>query len=73
MTSEPKTLVPLQGRPDAANGAFEDAAGGGVTLFEAPAGYMLPEGLALAFTRCAGIPSGYAQDQRTGKAVREID
>jgi hypothetical protein len=53
MTSEPKTPVPLQGHPDAANGASEDAAGGGVMLCEAPAGYMLPEGPGAGFCpRC---------------------
>ena len=51
MTFEAKTLVPLPGHPDAANGAFEDAVGGGVTLLEAPAGFMLTEGLALALTQ----------------------
>ena len=51
MTLEAKTLVPLQGEPDAAHGAFEEAAGGGVTLLEAPAGFMLTEGLARALTR----------------------
>jgi len=50
VTFEAKTLVPLPGHPDAANGAFEDAADGGVTLLEAPAGFMLTEGLALALT-----------------------
>jgi DNA-binding SARP family transcriptional activator len=51
MTFEAKTLLPLQGDPDTANGAYQDAANGGVTLLEAPSGYMLTEGLALAFTR----------------------
>ena len=51
MTFEAKTLVPLLGHPDAASGAFEDAADGGITLLEAPAGYMLTEGLALALRR----------------------
>jgi DNA-binding SARP family transcriptional activator/tetratricopeptide (TPR) repeat protein len=50
MTFEAKTLVPLQGHPDAAHGAFEDAADGGLTLLEAPPGYILTEGLATAFT-----------------------
>ena len=44
MTFEAKTLVPLPGHPDAANGAFEDAVGGGVTLLEAPAGSCSPKG-----------------------------
>ena len=57
MTFEAKTLVPLPGDPDAANGAFEDAADGGVTLLEAPAGYVLTEGLALAFTRSDRHPA----------------
>src|ERR1700733_14931026 len=51
MTFEAKTLVPLPGPPDAAHGAFQDAADGGLTLLEAPPGYMLTEGLATAFTR----------------------
>ena len=51
MTFEPKVLIPLQGNPDAANEAFDDAAKGGTTLLEAPAGYILTEGLSLAFTR----------------------
>jgi DNA-binding SARP family transcriptional activator/ATP/maltotriose-dependent transcriptional regulator MalT len=50
MTFEAKTLVPLPGHPEAANVAFEDAAGGGVTLLEAPAGFVLTEGLARALT-----------------------
>ena len=56
MTFEAKTLVPLQGHPDAPNGAFEDAADGGVTLLEAPPGFMLTEGLALALTRSDRYP-----------------
>jgi len=51
MTFEAKTLIPLPGHPDAAHVAFEDAAAGGVTLLEAPPGYLLTEGLALALTR----------------------
>ena len=51
MTFEAKTLVPLPCDTDTANGAFEDAASGSITLLEAPAGYVLTEGLALAFTR----------------------
>jgi DNA-binding SARP family transcriptional activator len=56
MTFEAKTLIPLQSHPESVNGAFEDAVGGGVTLLEAPAGYMLTEGLALALTRSARHP-----------------
>jgi hypothetical protein len=56
MTFEAKTLVPLQGRPDTASGAFADAADGGITLLEAPAGYMLTEGLARAFASCGRRP-----------------
>ena len=51
MTFEAKTLLPLLGHPDAANDAFEDAADGGITLLEAPAGYVLTEGLAGALER----------------------
>jgi len=51
MTFEAKTLRPLQGHPDAANSAFEDAADGGITLLEAPAGYVLTEGLVRALER----------------------
>jgi DNA-binding SARP family transcriptional activator len=51
MTFEAKTLVPLWDHPDAASGAFTDAADGGITLLEAPAGYMLTEGLAHALER----------------------
>ena len=50
MTFEAKTLVPLPCDPDAINGTFEDAADGGITLLEAPPGYALTEGLALAFS-----------------------
>ena len=56
MTFEAKTLVPLPGHPDAAHGAFTDAADGGLTLLEAPPGYMLTEGLATAFTRSGRHP-----------------
>jgi DNA-binding SARP family transcriptional activator len=56
MTFEAKTLAPLRGHPDAANRTFQDAADGGITLVEAPAGYMLTEGLALALTRCGRHP-----------------
>ena len=73
MTSEPKTLVPLQGHPAAANGAFEDAVGRGVTLFEAPAGIHASRGAGVVFPCSVGIPSDCVRDQRTGKAVREID
>ena len=51
MTFEAKTFLPLPCDPDAANGAFEEAAGSGVALLEEPGGYLLTEGLALAFTR----------------------
>lgn len=50
MTFEAKTLVPLPCDPDAAHAIFEDAASGGITLLEAPTGYALTEGLALAFS-----------------------
>jgi DNA-binding SARP family transcriptional activator len=50
VTFEAKTLVPLPGDPDAANGIFEAAADGSITLLEAPAEYALTEGLALAFS-----------------------
>ena len=56
MTFEAKTLVPLRGHPDAAHGAFEDAADGDLTLLEAPPGYILTEGLATAFTRSGRHP-----------------
>jgi DNA-binding SARP family transcriptional activator len=56
MTFKAKTLVPLQGHPDTVSGAFEHAVGGGITLLEAPAGYLLTEGLALALTRCDRHP-----------------
>lgn len=48
MTFEAKAQVPLPCDPDAANGAFEDAASGSMTLLEASDGYVLTEGLALA-------------------------
>jgi DNA-binding SARP family transcriptional activator len=51
MSFEAKTLVPSPCDPDAVNGAFEDAASGRITLLEAPAGCVLTEGLASAFTR----------------------
>jgi len=50
MTFEAKTLVPLPCDPEAAHATFEDAASGSITLFEAPPGYALTEGLALAFS-----------------------
>jgi DNA-binding SARP family transcriptional activator len=50
MTFEAKTLVPLPCDPEAAHTIFEDAASGGITLLEAPTGYALTEGLALAFS-----------------------
>lgn len=50
MTFEAKTLVPLPCDPEAAHATFEDAAGGSITLFEAPPEYALTEGLALAFS-----------------------
>ena len=50
MTFEAKTLVPLPCDPEAAHASFEDAAGGSITLFEAPAEFALTEGLALAFS-----------------------
>jgi DNA-binding SARP family transcriptional activator len=50
MTFEAKTLVPLPCDPEAAHAAFEDAASGSITLFEAPAEFALTEGLALAFS-----------------------
>jgi len=50
MTFEAKTLVPLPCDPEAAHATFEDAAGGSITLFEAPAEFALTEGLALAFS-----------------------
>ena len=50
MTFEAKTLVPLPCDPDAAHTIFEDAASGSITLLEAPTGYALTEGLALAFS-----------------------
>ena len=56
MTFQAKTLVPLQGHPDTASSAFADAADGGITLLEAPAGYMLTEGLAAAFASCGRRP-----------------
>src|SRR5208282_2931237 len=56
MTFEAKTLAPLPGDPDTASGALEGAASGDITLLEAPAGYVLTEGLALAFTRFGRHP-----------------
>ena len=50
MTFEAKTLVPLPCDPDAAHAIFEDAASGGIIFLEAPTGYALTEGLALAFS-----------------------
>jgi ATP/maltotriose-dependent transcriptional regulator MalT len=50
MTFEAKTLVPLPCDPEAAHATFEDAASGSITLLEAPTGYALTEGLALAFS-----------------------
>jgi DNA-binding SARP family transcriptional activator len=50
VTFEAKTLVPLPCDPDAAHAIFDDAASGGITLLEAPTGYALTEGLALAFS-----------------------
>lgn len=50
MTFEAKTLAPLPCDPEAAHATFEDAAGGSITLFEAPAEFALTEGLALAFS-----------------------
>src|SRR5512146_985231 len=50
VTFEAKTLMPLPCDPDAAHTIFEDAASGRTTLLEAPAGYALTEGLALAFS-----------------------
>ncbi len=51
MTFIAKTLAPLAGDQYAASGAFEEAADGGITLLEAPAGCLLTEGLALALRR----------------------
>ncbi|HEY1319015.1 MAG TPA: BTAD domain-containing putative transcriptional regulator [Streptosporangiaceae bacterium] len=50
MTFEAKTMVPLPCDPEAAHTTFEDAASGSMTLLEAPTGYALTEGLALAFS-----------------------
>ena len=51
MPFEAKVLVPSPCDLDAVNGAFEDAANGMTTLLAAPAGYVLTEELASAFTR----------------------
>jgi DNA-binding SARP family transcriptional activator len=51
-----KTLIPQHGNPDSVNGAYEEAAQGDLTLLEAPPGYLLTEGLALAFTQYGRHP-----------------
>jgi DNA-binding SARP family transcriptional activator len=56
MTFEPKTLVPSGSDPAALHSAFEDAAAGGVVVLDAPAGHVLTEGLASAFTRIGRNP-----------------
>jgi DNA-binding SARP family transcriptional activator len=56
MRFEAKALVPSGSGPEALIRAFEDAATGGVTILEAPAGYMLTEGLASAFKRIGRNP-----------------
>jgi DNA-binding SARP family transcriptional activator len=48
---EAKAQGPLPCDPDAASGVFEDAASGSITLLEAADGYVLTEGLALAFAQ----------------------
>ena len=55
MPFEAKALAPSGSDPDAMHSAFDDAAAGGVTVLEAPAGHVLTEGLASALTG-AGRP-----------------
>jgi DNA-binding SARP family transcriptional activator len=56
MTFEAKLLTPLPHDPDTLHGVFAEAASGGVTLIDAPAGYLLTEGLALELTRLGRQP-----------------
>jgi DNA-binding SARP family transcriptional activator len=56
MPFEPKTLVPSGSGPEALPSAFESAVAGGVTVLEAPSGYVLSEGLASAFARMGRNP-----------------
>ena len=51
MQFEAKVLVPSPCDLDAVSGVFEDVASGTTTLLAAPAGYVLTEELASAFTR----------------------
>jgi len=56
MTFEGKLLTPLPCDPDTARGVLAEAASGGVALIDAPASYLLTEGLALELTRLGRQP-----------------
>lgn len=56
MPWEAKALMPSGSGPEALHGAFEDAAGGGITVLAAPSGNVLTEGLASALTRLGRHP-----------------
>ena len=58
MPFEAKSLAPSGSDPEAVNGAFADAATGGVAVLEAPSGHVLTEGLASALTvTCGSSPA----------------
>jgi hypothetical protein len=56
MTFEAKVLAPALCDPGMGNDASRDVANGGITLVDAPAGYLLTEGLALALSRLRQYP-----------------
>ena len=56
MSFEAKTLIPRGSDPEAVHRAFDDAAGGDLTILDAPPGHLLSEGLAAALARAGRRP-----------------